>query len=384
MGKILYPHDSDLPAGCTPAASTNNDPATRSWNIKDESVNGDWTKWNPWRSPGKAPVADPCGMASGYKPGAPKAGRIPEGFAAWSKGSEVLQPGNVTVWKAGSHAEVAWSVAAQHGGGYTYRLCPKKAGTVLTEECFQANPLRFVGSKHTIRYNDGSSPEFDINATQLTEGVTPSGSTWRMNPIPACNCDIGNCKSGSKGYSEPYSNSPDPISKEACPTGTMFPARFKNGAGDVGVLTSRPLHYSIVDQVEVPKEEGEYVLSWRWDCEETAQVWNSCADIRISSTEPPTPYPSPAPPAPPSPSPGPKPPTPGGKGCKAMENPTCKAVTPGKCAYSGCKKCHDDTTYDCDECCDGCTRTFAPSKGVHYCAGSKAADARHDDLVEFL
>ena len=211
-------------------------------------------------------------MASGYKPGAAKAGRIPEGYSAWAKGSEALPPGNVTVWKAGATAEVAWSIAAQHGGGYSYRLCPKKDGQVLTEECFQANPLRFVGGTHTIRYNDGSAKPFEINATQLTEGVTPAGSTWRMNPIPACNCDIGssNCQMGAKGFSAAYSDSPDPISREVCPTGTMFPARFKNGAGDIGMLTNSPMYYSIVDQVEVPTEEGEYVLSWRWDCEESA------------------------------------------------------------------------------------------------------------------
>ena len=25
----------------------------------------------------------------------------------------------------------------------------------------------------------------------------------------------------------------------------------------------------------------EYVLSWRWDCELTAQVWNACSDVTI-------------------------------------------------------------------------------------------------------
>ena len=28
-------------------------------------------------------------------------------------------------------------------------------------------------------------------------------------------------------------------------------------------------------------EPGEYVLSWRWDCELTAQVWNACSDVTI-------------------------------------------------------------------------------------------------------
>ena len=27
---------------------------------------------------------------------------------------------------------------------------------------------------------------------------------------------------------------------------------------------------------------GEYVLGWRWDSEETAQVWSNCADVKVT------------------------------------------------------------------------------------------------------
>ena len=185
-GKYLYAKPSDYPAGCQLEEPTNNDPATRSWDPHGQSPAGDFTKYNPWRSPGKAPVRDPCGAASGYVDPSKKKAEVPEGYMPWSEGSKVLPEGPVTVWKAGGEAEVAWSIAAQHGGGYIYRLCPKKAGVPLTEECFQANPLAFVGSTHTIRYNDGSAAEFPINATSLSSGTTPAGSTWRRNPIPAC------------------------------------------------------------------------------------------------------------------------------------------------------------------------------------------------------
>jgi predicted carbohydrate-binding protein with CBM5 and CBM33 domain len=39
----------------------------------------------------------------------------------------------------------------------------------------------------------------------------------------------------------------------------------------------------ISDEVVVPKDisPGQYVVSWRWDCEETAQVWASCGDVNI-------------------------------------------------------------------------------------------------------
>ena len=147
----------------------------------------------------------------------------------------------------------------------------------------------------------------------------------------------------------------------------MFPAQWDEGYG-AGALTSTPFHYSIVDRIRVPSTPGDYVLSWRWDCEQTNQVWNSCADIRISDTEPVTPYPSPAPPAPPSPSPKPI-----GKGCKAMENPTCKGVaaSAGKCPYIGCSKCKDDDTWNCETCCDACVKTHDDDKKIDFCAPRK-------------
>merc|ERR1712196_524620 len=41
--------------------------------------------------------------------------------------------------------------------------------------------------------------------------------------------------------------------------------------------------FSVMDKVEVPEhlEEGEYLLSWRWDCEQSPQIWQQCADIRL-------------------------------------------------------------------------------------------------------
>ena len=42
---------------------------------------------------------------------------------------------------------------------------------------------------------------------------------------------------------------------------------------------------TIYDKLRVPPhlEPGEYVLGFRWDCEASAQVWNSCADIIITN-----------------------------------------------------------------------------------------------------
>merc|ERR1712003_572828 len=79
----------------------------------------------------------------------------------------------------------------------------------------------------------------------------------------------------------------------------MFEAHFDEFTQ--GYLVGRANEFSVMDEVNVPNTPGEYVLSWRWDCEQTDQVWNSCADIVIADDVPPTPAPAPAPPTPPAP-----------------------------------------------------------------------------------
>jgi len=37
----------------------------------------------------------------------------------------------------------------------------------------------------------------------------------------------------------------------------------------------------ISDKLYAPSEEGDYILQWRWDNEQTPQIWTTCADIRV-------------------------------------------------------------------------------------------------------
>ena len=48
------------------------------------------------------------------------------------------------------------------------------------------------------------------------------------------------------------------------------------GIGDLYTL-------EIVDMLRIPKDTpaGDYVLGWRWDCEQSTQVWSSCSDVTI-------------------------------------------------------------------------------------------------------
>jgi len=139
-----------------------------------------------------------------------------------------------TEWLAGSVVEVAWYVAANHRGGYSYRLCP--AGQPITEECFQAGHLQFVGETQWVVRGESEpgAPREEVKAVRRTENTLPEGSQW----------------------SEVTETLDD---------------------GWPGTL-----HAHIIDLVQVPElPPGQYVLSFRWDCHLTPQIWSSCANINI-------------------------------------------------------------------------------------------------------
>jgi hypothetical protein len=96
----------------------------------------DWTKFNPWRAPGSAPVYDSCGRAGGGpRPTGGKGEYVNTSFAQFGQlGSTLPKQPSGAVWKAGEVVETRWSVRANHGGGWQFRLCP--LGSELTEECF--------------------------------------------------------------------------------------------------------------------------------------------------------------------------------------------------------------------------------------------------------
>merc|ERR1712087_854529 len=140
------------------------DPELRTYNRQAKcGAEDDWYYYSPWRAPGSAPVQDSCGVAGGWK----YAGSTP-GFGALFLNTSVAKQGDKgsdtlpytptgTVWRAGEIAEVSWTIMANHGGGYQYRLCPRSEP--LTEACFFKTPLEFGGSQ---RFRWNGSTEMNI------------------------------------------------------------------------------------------------------------------------------------------------------------------------------------------------------------------------------
>jgi len=46
-----------------------------------------------------------------------------------------------------------------------------------------------------------------------------------------------------------------------------------------------PDNLEVVDTVRVPSHlaAGRYVVQFRWDCEESSQIWMNCADATITA-----------------------------------------------------------------------------------------------------
>ena len=254
------------------------DPKLRTLNVNAECHSAeDVFQFAPWRAPGAAPVHDACGVAGGVLPGQGPASAggdyQPTVHAARGDiGSKLPPRPTGTVWRTGEEVEVAWVQKAWHGGGYQYRLCP--ADSALTEECFQSHAVPFADGTSMLRWGGQGGEELRFNATDVSVGTLPAGSTWRRGPFPRGPWEWYNW---AASY-EPVCDEPpacrnahtrphvDPSTHDRS-EGT-FPCKC-SGSGDGDLY-----HVEIVDKLRLPADlkAGEWVLGWRWDCEESTQV----------------------------------------------------------------------------------------------------------------
>jgi len=293
----------------------------------------------------------------------------PPGVPAGAKGSDENYAPKLleqTVWIAGSTVEVAFGIAANHGGGYQYRLC--KTGSTLNEDCFHQTPLEFVGDKQWLQFGDGYDPSNreEIDAIRVGgDKVVPAGSTWTKIPIPGCMINGAREKKDCLGPTFP-----PPLATQlyhySSPS-NLYGIFGYGGGHCMGNQSKNPnvkctdeeykecvFDFGIVDLVKVPEnlEPGHYVISFRWDCEQTKQIWSSCGDIEVRKS---------------------------GQGTKAFaEQRGCTSCCgDGMCA--DCKDCRDDKTGDCAKCWEprewwGEIRSWSPRSSHIQCLGYEAAD----------
>jgi hypothetical protein len=165
----------------------------------------------------------------------------------------------------------------------SYRLCP--ADKQLTEECFSKMPLQFVGNS-SLRYGGegGRRVWFDSRARgwETSVGTLPAGSSWRKVPLPRAPARAGE-DWGWKNFGASF----EPVCDEPkeCTEGKGHSAPLGACQCSGQGAPTNPIGAEIVDRVVIPVDvpPGDYVLGWRWDCEQTPQVWSSCSDVTIKA-----------------------------------------------------------------------------------------------------
>eukprot|EP01047_Picozoa_sp_COSAG01_P054879 COSAG01_NODE_6048_length_3880_cov_21.012431_2_plen_429_part_00 len=268
---------------------------------------GVYSARNPWRAPGASPVNGPCGGYGGNMHGCrhhdgtpapcviggtahgpdardyckclllllvsparhPTRPHIPtfvdHADAKGKLGKNIKR----TRWQSGSVVETAYILYSNHAGGYAYRLC-KQSENGVTEKCFQAGHLDFVGDTHIIQWGPDKSTRKTIPAVYTTNGTHPKGSMWARGPIPTCaHANGGYVWRGTSAIDcEPYPWRPENLRKTQFPP--PLPGLYGWGTDYTDQKTHKPGHYMpyfIIDRVQVPANltAGNYVLSWRWD-----------------------------------------------------------------------------------------------------------------------
>jgi len=279
-------------------------------------------------APGHAPVANPCGILGGWRfrsardyiagpgdhyklykegKGGPTNVNMPPAQMfppAGTHGSTVLTADQATrvqqaqgnssafgsnsnaKWHAGAEVEVSYSLVANHGGGVQYRLCPleRLLGGTMDEACFQETPLAFAGDESWFQVGSGgNATRIPFTPVRISDentkagGVKPTGSTWTQVGLPACAGAAGGSGSNAAG------NCAAPQFENAVSESGVW--GYGNDASGASPAFKKVLNdWSIVDRVKVPEDlHGDFVVSWRWDSEQTAQVWTQCAVVTIAA-----------------------------------------------------------------------------------------------------
>ena len=233
---------------------------------------------SPWRAPGYAPVIDSCGSAGGRLPGQGNGGfgasfQNTTNAKVGDLGSKTLPVRDTgVVWKTGVEYEVAWTIQANHGGGYSYRLCP--AGSTLDEECFNKAGLKMVGPSK-LRWGGIGGRELEYDPVSVTVG-TKAGVMWRRNPIPRAWHDKTTGKWGAGSNQHQTGEGFQPVCEDQ--------GMDQKGTGQSCTGEWGPYNLEIVDRVLIPEglPAGKWVLNWRMDQEESNQIWQSCSDITLT------------------------------------------------------------------------------------------------------
>ena len=122
------------------------------------------------------------------------------------------------------------------------------------------------------------------NPQYVNEGIIPVGFDWLMNPIPLISGAQPECRKTTNASAVDRNDMACRQFEPPCQDDSWSTTPGSTDPSDVmGACSGNWIDGSIIDELIIPAgiSPGRYVLGFRWDAEQTSQVWNSCADINI-------------------------------------------------------------------------------------------------------
>lgn len=313
-GLLTVPSSKNGGTITTPNGDTGIHYAIASYGIIDKAFFDNDHSKTPWTRPGEfnhelardlipghPETLHPCGCNAannvGYCAGVSQA----SGFGETIQGNTITPAS----WSRGSTQETAWNAWVNHAGGHIYMLCKKSQfdscrDTLLPSntlqatqvqqdaylecvwDCFESNTLEWDDTFLSVGENWSQKLQYrDDRCTYATMDPTTKvgkdGHLWRYTPIPDSQ-QITNGGEGKCTWDSVTSFSNAEAREE-------FVASFgEDDVCDSGPDSHAPPDWHVFDKVKVPMEieEGEYLLSWRWEGYMADQMWTSCADVTIA------------------------------------------------------------------------------------------------------
>ena len=213
-----------------------------------------------WRAPGRAQ----CTTRAGWRRLRCRARRV--SYAPSSRGPKFP----LRTHRRGGRraASPRWDGAGVTGGAAGTGSAQEKADRVL----LRSEPARVGKNTTTVRSPMATSGTSTFRPV-MCASTFPAGSAWRRNPVPACNWTRATTAPPRPGP-RPAADEEEDEGANTPETGYQFTPPWPAGSGTgARARTTAEIASSSVGQLRVPDQKGEYVLSWRWDCENSPQIW---------------------------------------------------------------------------------------------------------------
>lgn len=142
--------------------------------------------------------------------------------------------------------------------------------------CFESKVLEFDDSPQRLQFQDDIC---SYASMYPLEKQGKNGAIFRYTPIPD-SLQVTNKGEGACMWDSVLDFSNEKVMDE-------FTKSFGSaGICDYGKDSHSPHNWHVVDRVKIPNdlEDGEYLLSWRWDAFTADQMWTNCADVKITSS----------------------------------------------------------------------------------------------------